>query len=151
MPWLELVAVLTFVLAADQLSKRHVLRHISHHVLAQPRFALGPAQRSFAAISIRCFVNRRASIVPMSETWIVAAWIVCVALAFFALDQEPFADNPLGAAGIGMVLGGVTGNVTDLLWRRGVVDFIAIGSWTICNIADLAIVGGLVLTVWAIV
>ncbi len=39
-----------------------------------------------------------------------------------------------------MALGGVTGNVIDLLWRRGVVDFIAIGSWTICNIADLAIV-----------
>jgi lipoprotein signal peptidase len=144
MSWLELLVAVASVLAADQLSKRHVL--------AQPRFATaGAAPRSYIAISIRCIINRRASLVPMSETWIVAGWIVCVALAFFALDQEPLAESPLGAAGVGMALGGVTGNVIDLLWRRGVVDFIAIGSWTICNIADLAIVGGLAMTVWALV
>jgi signal peptidase II len=141
MSWLELLAALASVLAADQLSKRHVL--------AEPRFALAGARRSY--VSVRCIINRRLAAIHLSETWIVTAWIVCVALTFFLADQEPFADNPLGAAGIGMALGGVTGNVIDILWRRGIVDFIALGSWTIFNLADVAIVGGLLLTVLALV
>ena len=141
MSWLELMAALASVVAADQLSKRHVL--------GEPRFAMAGASRSY--VSIRCIVNRRLAIANMSETWIVTAWIVCVALAFLLLDQESFADNPFGATGIGMVLGGVTGNVIDLLWRRGIVDFIALGSWTIFNLADVAIIGGLVLALLALV
>jgi signal peptidase II len=141
MSWFELLAALVSVLAADQLSKRHVL--------AEPRFAMAGARRSY--VSIRCIVNRRLALVRLSETWIVAAWIVCVALAFFLADQERFADNPLGAAGIGLALGGVTGNVIDLLWRGGIVDFIALGSWTIFNVADAAIIGGLVLALLALV
>jgi signal peptidase II len=141
MSWLELVAALVSVLAADQLSK--------WFVLAEPRFATIGATRSY--VSIRCIVNRRPALVRLSETWIVTAWIVCVALAFFLADQEPFADNPLGAAGIGLALGGVTGNVIDLLWRGGVVDFIALGSWTIFNVADAAIIGGLALALLALV
>ncbi len=141
MSWLEVLAALAGVLAADQLSKRHVL--------AVPHFALGGAPRAY--VSIRCIVNRQLALVRMPEAWIVAGWVVCVALAFFLLDQEPFADNPLGAAGIGMALGGITGNVIDLLWRRGIVDFIALGSWTIFNLADAAIIGGLGLTLLALV
>jgi signal peptidase II len=141
MSWLELLAALVCALAADQLSKRHVL--------AEARFAMTSAPRSY--VSIRCFINRSPAIIRLSETWIVTAWIVCVALAFFVLDQEPFVDNPLGAIGIGMALGGVTGNVIDLLWRRGIVDFIALGSWTIFNLADAAIIGGLALALLALV
>jgi signal peptidase II len=140
MSLLELLAALVSVLAADQLSK--------WFVLAEPRFATIGVTRPF--VSIRCIINRRLALARLSETWIVTAWIVCVALAFFLSDQEPFADNPLGAAGIGLALGGVTGNVIDLLWRRGVVDFIAIGPWPVFNIADAAIVGGFGLTVLAI-
>lgn len=140
MSWLELLIAVAAVLAADQLSKRWVL--------AEPRFAKALAPR--AIVSIQCITNRRA-IVALSETWIVTAWIVCAALALFALDQEALAENPLFVAGIGMTLGGVTGNVIDLLWRRGIVDFIAFGSWTVFNLADLAIVGGLALALWTLV
>lgn len=141
MSWLELLLAIAAVLAADQLSKRRVL--------AEPRFAAAIAPGSF--VSIRCIVNRRAAILSLSETGIVAAWVVCAALALFVLDQETLAGNPLFVAGIGMTLGGVTGNVIDLLWRRGIVDFIAFGSWTIFNLADVAIVGGLALALWTLV
>lgn len=139
MPWLELPIAVAAVLAADQLSKRHVL--------ADPRFALAAAKRRY--VSIRCIVNRRAA-VSLSDTGIVAAWILCAAFALFALEQEPLAESPLAVAGIGLALGGVSGNVIDLLWRGGIVDFIALGSWTIFNLADAAIVSGLVLTVFAL-
>jgi signal peptidase II len=140
MSWLELLIAVAAVLAADQLSKRWVL--------AEPRFAKALAPR--ALVSICCITNRRAT-VALSETGILVAWIACAALVLFVLDQEALSESPLFVAGIGMTLGGVTGNVIDLLWRRGIVDFIAFGSWTIFNVADVAIVGGLVLALWTLV
>lgn len=140
MSWLELLIAVAAVLAADQLSKRWVL--------AEPRFAKALAPR--ALVSICCITNRRAA-VALPQTGILVAWIACAALVLFALDQEALSESPLFVAGIGMTLGGVTGNVIDLLWRRGIVDFIALGSWTIFNVADLAIVGGLALALWTLV
>ena len=140
MSWLELLCAVVAVLAADQLSKRWVL--------AEPRFAKALAPGVF--VSICCITNRRAT-VPLSETGILVAWIACAALVLFALDQDTLSESPLFVAGIGMTLGGVTGNVIDLLWRRGIVDFIAFGSWTIFNVADIAIVGGLALALWTLV
>lgn len=140
MSWLELLIAVAGVLAADQLSKQWVL--------AEPRFAQVLPLGAF--VSIRRITNRRAAI-ALSETGILVGWIACAALALFALDQEILSDSPLFVAGIGMTLGGVTGNVIDLLWRRGIVDFIAFGSWTIFNVADVAIVGGLALALWTLV
>ena len=139
MSWLELLIAVAAVLAADQLSKRWVL--------AEPRFAKALAPG--ALVSICCITNRRAN-VGLSETGILVAWIACAALVLFTLDQEMLSESPLFVAGIGMALGGVTGNVIDLLWRRGIVDFIAFGSWTIFNVADVAIVGGLGLALWTL-
>ncbi len=116
MSWLELLVASAAVLAADQLSERRVLM--------EPRFAV--ARRRF--VSIHCILNRRAAIISLSETGIMAAWILCAALALFALEQEPLAASPLAVVGVGLALGGVSGNVVDLLWRGGIVDFIAIGS-----------------------
>ncbi len=141
MSWLELLFASGAVLAADQLSKRRVL--------AEPRFAAALAQRPF--VSIHCVINRRPAVISLSETGIIVAWILCAALALFALEQEPLAASPLAVAGIGLVFGGVSGNVIDLLWRGGVVDFIAIGPWPIFNLADAAIVCGLALTIFALV
>jgi lipoprotein signal peptidase len=139
MPWLELLIAVAAVLAADQLSKRHVL--------AEPRFAVVNARRRF--VSIRCVTNRRA-LIALSETGIVAAWILCAALAMLAMEQESLAASPLAVAGVGLALGGVSGNVVDLLWRGGIVDFIAIRPW-LFNLADVAIVSGLALAVLALV
>lgn len=130
------------MLAADQWSKRRVL--------AEPRFAMASAQRPF--VSIHCVINRRAALVPLSASWMVmTAWLLCAAFALFALSQAPVAGSLPGAVGIGMVLGGISGNCVDLLQRRGIVDFIAIGPWPIFNLADAAIVCGLALTILALV
>jgi lipoprotein signal peptidase len=49
-----------------------------------------------------------------------------------------------------MVAGGVSGNFSDLQRRQAIVDFIAIGSFTIFNLADVAIVGGIGLVALAV-
>ena len=50
--------------------------------------------------------------------------------------------------GLGAALGGAAGNLYDILRRRCVVDFIDLGWWPVFNLADVAIVCGLVLALW---
>lgn len=46
---------------------------------------------------------------------------------------------------LGLQLGGALGNMTDRLRQGHVTDFIDVGPWYIFNVADMAIVGGVIL------
>ena len=50
--------------------------------------------------------------------------------------------------GFAAALGGAAGNLVDILRLRCVVDFIDLGWWPVFNLADVAIVCGLVLALW---
>ncbi|GAA4747128.1 signal peptidase II [Gordonia alkaliphila] len=84
-------------------------------------------------------------------TWvltIVALLVVAVIIRF---------SSRLGslgwAVGLGLVLGGALGNLTDRIFRapgplRGhVVDFFSVGQWPVFNVADSAVVCGAILLV----
>lgn len=136
MAWLEPLLAGVAALAADQLSKRQAL--------ALPRRRV--ARRPFLAIE--CIVNRSVAESPFYSAWAIAgAWILCLAAALTFLMQTPPPTSVLGAAGIGLALGGITGNFLDLMRCGGIVDFIAIGPWPVFNLADIAIVIGLALTI----
>src|SRR5271165_5741062 len=49
----------------------------------------------------------------------------------------------IALAGVGCALGGAAGNLLDILRRQHIVDFIDLGWWPVFNLADVAIVGGL--------
>jgi signal peptidase II len=100
-------------------------------------------------IRLRCIVNKGGLVGILPGPWLIMAWLLCMAAAVVAVLQ-PFAAKPVAAVGIGMVAGGVTGNFRDLQRRRGVVDFIAVGSFTIFNLADCAIASGIALAFWAV-
>jgi signal peptidase II len=51
---------------------------------------------------------------------------------------------------LGAALGGAAGNLLDLRWRGGVVDFIELGGWPVFNLADAAIVVGAVTGLWQV-
>jgi signal peptidase II len=51
---------------------------------------------------------------------------------------------------MGIAVGGATGNLLDLLLRGGVVDFVDLRFWPVFNIADAAILGGVVLALSAL-
>jgi signal peptidase II len=60
-------------------------------------------------------------------------------------------DQWLLRIAIGLQLGGAIGNLVDRLRQDGhVTDFIDIGPWYIFNLADLAIVSGVILFGWVI-
>ena len=50
-----------------------------------------------------------------------------------------------GAIGLALALAGAAGNLVDILRWRYVVDFVDLGWWPVFNLADVGIVGGLLL------
>lgn len=140
MVWLEPLLAAGVVLAADQFSKRLVARRARRPALA--------AKRPFVAIHY--MLNRRAGLaLRAGMPALVGLWAVATAASVLLLTQEPLRGSLTGAIGIGLALGGATGNLIDMLRQRAVIDFIAIGPWPVFNIADAALVAGLGLTLLA--
>jgi signal peptidase II len=57
-------------------------------------------------------------------------------------------DNRVLAVSVGLLIGGALGNAIDRLWAGGVADFVLLHAfgyqWYVFNIADVAIVAGVV-------
>ena len=128
---IEMVTAAASVIAADQASKSFVL------------------SRSWAAdsntgfLSIRRQLTRRgAPMFALATRTLVVLWIASTAIAAVLLQAGMFAENALGATGIGAALGGAAGNLADRLRHGAIVDFIVIGRWPLFNLADAAIVMG---------
>ena len=70
-----------------------------------------------------------------------------LAYVLIARNQFPLLDNLLAWTALGLVLGGIIGNLIDRLIFGGVTDFISVGWWPAFNIADSAVVVGVILFV----
>jgi signal peptidase II len=86
------------------------------------------------------------------QAWLffLATVVVCLVIAAASIRLGSVAS----AVGLGLILGGALGNLTDRLVRgpRGVVDFIDFRVWPVFNAADSAIViGAIVILVAGIV
>lgn len=71
------------------------------------------------------------------------AVVVAIGIAYFNLTM-PGGHWPLRIA-LGLQLGGALGNMVDRLRQGHVTDFIDVGPWYIFNVADMALVGGIIL------
>ncbi len=80
----------------------------------------------------------------------VAALLLYV---FFFHHKFPFLDNRLGKLALGLVLGGTVGNLIDRLnpSLKGVTDFIDFNFWPAFNIADPAIVVGIIIFAYSLI
>src|SRR5262249_39352639 len=81
----------------------------------------------------------------------VSIWALLVLIVVLLAGRPPLAGESLAVAGLGAALGGAAGNVLDQLRRRGIVDFIALGRWPVFNLADAAIVVGVVVALGSLV
>ena len=84
--------------------------------------------------------------------WLFVGATVAVAVAIVLTAFRN--RNRLQAVGLGLVLGGALGNLTDRVirgpgLRGGVVDFVDLHVWPVFNVADSAIVVGALLIGWA--
>lgn len=142
------IAILAItVLAADQLSKQYALAHLTE---GEPVPVIGDALQWL-------LVFNPGAAFSMGEgvTWVftIALAIVAGAIVFLAITRV---RSRLWAVVLGLLLGGVLGNLTDRLLRDPgfaeghVVDFILtpwMWFWTtpaIYNVADIFIVGGMI-------
>ncbi|MEI7717023.1 MAG: signal peptidase II [Mycobacterium sp.] len=79
-------------------------------------------------------------------TWVLTLVATGVVLGIVWMGRRLV--SPWWAVGLGMILGGALGNLTDRFFRspgplRGhVVDFLSVGWWPVFNVADPAVVGG---------
>lgn len=123
------------VIIVDTLSKWWVRHHLTppgHHVL-------GPLWLRLTYNSGISFSLNRSS--PVLTTAITLGIVLVVAL--FAVRAYP----GLPTAGFGLLLGGGISNEVDRLVRtpHQVTDFIAVGSFPVFNLADVAVSAGFVI------
>lgn len=76
---------------------------------------------------------------------LLVIWCIAAIAAAWLHDSGLYLQSHVAQAGVGCALGGAAGNLLDILRRRHVVDFIDLGWWPVFNLADVAIVGGLLL------
>jgi signal peptidase II len=75
---------------------------------------------------------------------------VLLVYALFIYRRFPFSDGMLAKSALGLVLGGTIGNLIDRLSLGYVVDFIDFGFWPAFNVADSAVVIGVILFAYSI-
>jgi signal peptidase II len=84
-------------------------------------------------------------------TWMLTVIATGVVVGIFWMGRRLV--SPWWAVGLGMILGGATGNLVDRFFRSPgplqghVVDFLSIGWWPVFNVADPSVVGGAILLV----
>ena len=137
--WLMLLAF-SAVLGADQIIKRRVLVSLDGGRVV----AIGSGVR-LGPVRWRTIMVARLGLGP---TVIVAAWLAGLALVLLAPRAGLFA-NPLSQTALAAALAGAASNVLDLLVRKGVVDYVELGRWPAFNLADAAIVSGVILALIA--
>ncbi len=83
----------------------------------------------------------------------IVAFVGIVVILLYALliyRRFPFWDNLLGKSALGLVFGGTVGNLIDRLRFGYVTDFIDVGVWPAFNIADSAIVVGVIILAYSL-
>jgi signal peptidase II len=93
--------------------------------------------------------NHQGSVGAVAVRQSAALWVTLAACIGLVLVAEPRPGAGL-AVGLGLALGGAAGNLADRLMHGSVVDFVAAGRWPVFNLADAAMVAGVVLLAWSV-
>lgn len=79
--------------------------------------------------------------------FLAALVIVVLIAAWFFYTREQM--GAWSFVGLGLVIGGAAGNLADRVFRGKVIDFMDLGWWPVFNLADIAIVAGVIIVVIA--
>lgn len=72
---------------------------------------------------------------------------IIILLTFFALGFLIYYTNKLNPIGLGLIFGGLIGNLLDRLIYSYVIDFIKISIWPAFNLADVFLVIGIIILI----
>src|SRR4051812_5694090 len=127
------------VAAIDQLAKNFVVLRLSNGAVV-----------SVGLIQLRSVINRTTG--ERRTAYWAALLAVETAWLAGAVQMMQLFHNPIAPLALGAALGGAASNAWDGRGRGGVVDYMVVGFWRVFNLADVAIVLGVALTVlflWA--
>ena len=146
--WLNVVFFLTALLVAvaDQLSKMWIRSNLDVEELL---FELGFFRLTYIQNTGAAFGLFQGHSFALT----IVAFVGIVVLLLYALliyRRFPILDNRLGKSALGLVLGGTVGNLIDRLHFGYVTDFIDVGVWPAFNIADSAIVVGVIILAYSV-
>ena len=127
------------VLLLDQWSKQAAeLR------TGQSAVSVGSVVRIRHMRNVRALYSNRAARAAM-----LLVWLGALASGIILHRAGNQLQSHASMVGLGAAIGGAAGNLYDILRRHFVVDFIDLGWWPVFNLADVAIIAGVVLAVWA--
>ena len=78
----------------------------------------------------------------------IVLWFVALLSAIALHRSGMWFHGPVSQIGLGLAFGGAAGNLLDIMRFNAVIDFIDLQWWPVFNIADIGIVGGLLLAFW---
>ncbi len=138
--WLLWLGVAAFAYACDQLSKWWV----------DSTMAVGEKIPVIPGLLQWYHILNSGAAFSIGEnfTWVFTIVMAIVSVAIVVLSQR--IRSAWWAVGLGLVFGGALGNLTDRLFRPPsfgmghVVDFISFPHFAIFNMADMAVVGGVI-------
>lgn len=122
------------LLALDQWSKQQVRLHVCHAPVPW-----GPVKIRYAT-HVRTLYQRSSG-----RLGLVVIWFLSLGCAFLLLRNGLWFRSPTALVGLGLAFGGACGNLIDVLRHGHVINFVDLHWWPVFNLADLAIVAGLIL------
>jgi len=147
--WWNVVFFLTalLVVVADQLSKLWIRSNldIEESLFEVGFFRVVRVHNSGAAFGLFQGQSFLLTIIALVG---VAALLL---YTFLFHHRSPFLGNRLGKLALGLVLGGTVGNLIDRIHLGYVTDFIDFNFWPAFNIADSAIVVGIILLAYSLI
>ena len=137
------VSLITDVVLLDQISKWLALQ--ATDVMWTMNVGLLQARLALSRNAVFAFS------IP-APTILIHAVVALILGAVVFLYAQALKKGQPAVWGFALILGGAFGNVIDRLWRGGVIDWIEVSlghwTWSSFNIADVAIVLGVILTLY---
>ncbi len=88
-------------------------------------------------------------LMPRNQVFfLIASFAVIALIVVYAALRRP--EGRLAEIAFGLILGGTAGNLIDRLRYGEVIDWLDFRVWPVFNVADMALVTGLVLLAWLI-
>jgi signal peptidase II len=132
-----LLGTAVVVFALDHLSKWLVVQHL----------ALGDQWPSSGPITVHHIENRGAAFGLFPQLQTVFLVVAVLVSAYIIVAGPRFASGVGAQLTLGAILGGAIANAVDRFAQGYVVDFVDLHRWPVFNVADSAIVVGIIVAV----
>ncbi len=146
--WWNVVFFLTalLIVTADQLSKTWIRTNLA---VGQSIPKVGFLRLTHVTNTGSAFGLFQGQTFPLTIVSLVSVTVLLLyALLFYR--RFPFLDNWLAWVGLSLILGGTVGNLIDRLRLGYVTDFIDFGFWPAFNLADSAVVVGVIIFAYSL-